>query len=394
MKEQRITIVTSDLLGYVRNGGAGTATTFLAVGLARMGHRVEALYSGPAPTVAIDPEWAQLYGRGIAVRLPPPCDERVEPELFARMRTVEHALAADPPDVVIAQDFAAPAYTALWQRHAGLAFERTLFVVLCHGTRRWAKEVSRNVRVSPEVLKESVLERASVEHADIIVGPSAYVVEWMRGHGWRLPERTLVIPYLTRSGASGERPPESAQVDSHRRVERLAFFGRLEERKGLRPFAAALNALDPRLLDGIELEFLGKPTKHWSPDRVKALLSKKAKRALRSVTFKTELDQHEALARLGRPGTLAVMPSLGETLGNTVLECLEHGIPFIATNAGGVPELVTPEDRHRVLFEPTPEGVESALRRARSIPRYRSDTAANQTKQIRYSAAQSLQRVF
>src|SRR5207248_644123 len=87
---------------------------------------------------------------------------------------------------------------------------------------------------------------------------------------------------------------------------------------------------------------------------------------LRRISFETNLDQPQALARLSRPGTLAVMPSLGETFSNAVYECLERGIPFIASNAGAPPELVAPEDRDRVLFEPSGEGVALALRRALS----------------------------
>ena len=56
------------------------------------------------------------------------------------------------------------------------------------------------------------------------------------------------------------------------------------------------------------------------------------------------------------------MPTLRENSPNTVYECLEHGIPFIASNVGGIPELVSPDDHARVLFEPTAEGVEAALR--------------------------------
>jgi glycosyltransferase involved in cell wall biosynthesis len=365
LKQQRISIVTSQLLGYTRNAGAGTATTFLAVALARTGHRVEVLYSSGAPaTATIDPEWKRLYSRaGVAIRPLLAGGERVEPELFAHMRTFERTLGAEPPDVVIAHDFAAPAYTALWQRQAGLAFEHTLFVVLSHGTRRWGKEALRSVRASPDLLEESVLECALIELADVLVSPSAYLIEWMREQGWTLPARTRVIPYLSRSGATGE-PPPAARSEGDGRVERLAFFGRLEERKGLRPFAAGLNALDPRLLEGIELEFLGKPTKQWSPARVEGLLSETARRALRGISFQTDLDQPEVLARLARPGTLAVMPSLGETFSNAVYECLERGIPFISSDAGAPPELIAAADRPRVLFPPTAEGVASALTRA------------------------------
>jgi hypothetical protein len=158
--------------------------------------------------------------------------------------------------------------------------------------------------------------------------------------------------------------PKPAPEASDGRVRRIAFFGRLEERKGLRPFLAGVNALDPRLLEEVELQFIGRATPAWTPDRIEASLSDDAKRALRAVSFETDLDQDEALARLTRAGTLAVMPSFAETFGNTVRECLDYGIPFLASNAAAIDELVAPEDRGRALFEPTREGVEAALRRA------------------------------
>src|SRR5439155_12255544 len=131
-------LVTDEILGQVRTGGIGTATTFLAVALARMGHRVELLYVGERPVARLDGEWTDLYERaGVAIRALPRSDEQTEPSCFARMRDVEHALLANPPDVVIVQDLAAPAYTALRKRQLGLAFEWTTFIVYCHGTRQW-----------------------------------------------------------------------------------------------------------------------------------------------------------------------------------------------------------------------------------------------------------------
>ena len=299
MSPRRITVVTRELLGYVRVGGAGTATTYLAVALARRGHPVDVLYVGDLPADPMTAEWARLYEEaGIAIRPLPPGDEIVQPGRFARLRAVEAALRGDVPEVVIAHDLTAPVYTALRLRQLGLAFEGTLFVVFCHGTRLWAKEVARNERVSRDVLVETALERASVELADVIVSPSAYLMAWMRDQGWQLPEQAVVIPYLTRSGATGE--PARAPAHADGRVQRLAFFGRFEERKGVRPFVAGINALEPELLEGIELDFLGRDTPVWTPERIDALLSEQAKRALRNVVFETKLDQHEALARLSR----------------------------------------------------------------------------------------------
>jgi glycosyltransferase involved in cell wall biosynthesis len=360
---KQVTLVADELLGYVKTGGLGTATSYLALGLARAGHDVELLYVGQAPSTPLAPEWARLYkSDSIQIRILERSEEAVQPPFFARMRDTELALRANPPDVVITQDLAAPAYTALRQRQLGLAFDSTLFVVYCHGTRQWITDVSRKVRVLPGALAVSVLERQSVELADVVVAPSAYVVDWMQTQCWRLPSPTVVIPHLTRAAVMNE--PKPAPEASDGRVRRIAFFGRLEERKGLRPFLAGVNALDPRLLEEVELQFIGRATPAWTPDRIEASLSDDAKRALRAVSFETDLDQDEALARLTRAGTLAVMPSFAETFGNTVRECLDYGIPFLASNAAAIDELVAPEDRGRALFEPTREGVEAALRRA------------------------------
>jgi glycosyltransferase involved in cell wall biosynthesis len=283
----------------------------------------------------------------------PRLEEDVQPSYFARSRDVEAALRENPPDVVVVQDLGAPAYTAIRLRSLGLAFEHTSFVVFCHGTRQWVTDVSRKVRVLPGAHAVTVLERLSIELADAVVSPSAYLVDWMRGQGWKLPERTWVIPHVSRASATGGRPPAPPDL---RPVERLAFFGRLEERKGVRPFVAALNALEPELLEHVDVEFIGRPTPAWPVERVRELLT------LRDVTFEPSLDQHEALDRLRRPGTLAVMPSFEENSPNVVYECLENGIPFIASNARGIRELVAPDDHDRVLFEPTEAGISNALR--------------------------------
>lgn len=358
---RRIAFVADELLGYAGNG-IGTTTAFVSVALARMGHSVEVLFVGPPPTGPVDPEWQTLYeGAGVRVRVVPRSAEVVEPAYFGRARDVEFALRADPPDVVIVQDLGAPAYTPLRLRRLGLAFERTSFVVFCHGTRQWITDVSGKVSVLPGALAVAALERASVELADVVVSPSAYLVEWMQRQGWKLPAQTFVIPHVSRAGATGT-APASARVDTSP-VSRLAFFGRLEERKGVRPFVEALNLLEPELLERVELEFLGRSTPAWPVERVTGLFSERTARALRGIVFESALDQHEVLDRLRRPGTVAVVPSFEENSPNTIYECLENGIPFLASTAAGIRELVAPEDHARVLFDPTPDGIAEALRR-------------------------------
>ncbi len=47
---------------------------------------------------------------------------------------------------------------------------------------------------------------------------------------------------------------------------------------------------------------------------------------------------------------------------NTVLECLSYGVKFIASNSGGIPELIHPNDRPMVLFEPFADDLARLLR--------------------------------
>ena len=325
---RRVTVIAHELRGFHPVGGMGTATTFLALALARSGHSVELLL-GKHPVGSIDPYWDSVYtDAGIQIRPAPPSEEFVEPWHFAKPHSIALGLAAEPPDVVIAHDLGAPAYSALRLRQAGIAFEDTLFVVFCHGTRRYIANLSPDVPFADlqTVLAISTLEQISVELADVVVSPSAYLVDWMRGQGWELPERTLVIPYFTRPGATGE-PAATTSRPNPDPLRCIAFFGRVDEKKGLRAFAAGLNAVEPERLDGLELQFVGKTTATWTRERAEGLLSDATKRALRRVSFESELDQHEALALLNRPGTLAVMPSLHDNSPNAVYECLEQGIP-------------------------------------------------------------------
>jgi hypothetical protein len=174
------------------------------------------------------------------------------------------------------------------------------------------------------------------------------MLDWMRERGWDVP-RSVVVPYFTQSDG---RPAHG----STGRIRRLVFFGRLEPRKGIEPFIDAVNLLAEGSLEHLELVFLGRETPDWPGARVRAAFSGRP-----AVRFLTDLDRPAALEFLRQPGTLAVMPSLVDNSPNVVYECLEHGIPFLAGNAGGGPELVAAEDRDRTFVEPTADAIRVAL---------------------------------
>src|SRR5262249_17834038 len=134
-------------------------------------------------------------------------------------------------------------------------------------------------------------------------------------------------------------------------IRRLAFFGQLREGKGIRIFLDALDRIDP-----VDVVFLGAPSKRWPPESILGRVPR--------ARIEPQLTREAALAELRTPATLAVMPSLLDNSPCTVLECIEHGIPFISTETGGIAELIGAEDRSRVLCGPTAGDLTAALRHA------------------------------
>jgi O-antigen biosynthesis protein len=354
MTSRRVTVVASEILGVPGTGGPGTADSLLAIALGRRGHDVELLVAPGRDIRGLSPNWERTYTES-NVRLRPLTEhEAVRPTFLAPAWHVHEALRSDPPDVVVADDWRALAYVALRSRQLGRSLPESAVVVYCHGPARVFAAAARKVPDTVERFGEEVAQRACLELADAVVSPSDWLVGWLRDHRWPLPNPVHVIQNLLQSAALGEaarRAPESP-------IRRLAFFGQLREGKGISIFLESLQMLDWQLLEGVELVFLGH-SRSWTEAQLREQLVGVAD----SIRLETRLDQTGALEELRVPGTLAVMPSLLENSPYAVAECIEHGVPFLAADVGGTPELIAVEDRARVLFPPTAEDFARALAR-------------------------------
>ena len=332
--------------------------------LARRGHPVELIVASGREIGELNPEWSRIYETaGVKITI---LDRRpgVAPSFLAPPLEVFDALISSAPDVAIVNDWRGLGWAALRARDAGLALQETAFVVHCHGPGRVLVEFARKVPDTLERFGEDVAERASVALADAVVSPSEWLLGWMRNHRWPVPGSAHVIQYPRRSAVLDEPPSQAAGGP----IRRLAFFGQLREGKGIRVFLDALHTLDP-----IDVVFLGSASKRWPPDELA--------RHAPGARVLTNLTREEALAELRAPGTLAVMPSLLDNSPNTVSECIEHGIPFVATDTGGIAELVAQADRPRVLCAPTAEALAAALRGAIAADDFRAPQPARDSSE-------------
>jgi GT2 family glycosyltransferase/glycosyltransferase involved in cell wall biosynthesis len=351
----RVCIASQEFVGPTRNGGIGTAYTSLARALAEAGHEVTCLYVDVQHTAAEEmQQWIKTYkSYGITLTLLPEITKPAlvgPPHLVKSFETFQWLRTNDRFDVIHFPECLAPGYHTLVARQQGLAFSRSTICVGVHSMTAWVMAAGQEYLNDVSELGLDFMERQSVALADMVVSPSRYMLEWIAERGWQLPAKSFVQQYVLPQSARRALP---TGAEGMREVNELVFFGRLETRKGVALFCDALDRLPAPAAGKIKaVSFLGREAV------VEGVPARQyVKRRAQRWTWKTEIisdrNQIQAMEYLRRPHCLAVMPSLDENFGLTILECLATGVPLLASAVGGIPEVVAPQDVARVCFPPT-----------------------------------------
>ncbi len=344
---RRIAIASVDIAGPYHCGGVGAAYQGLALALAEAGHEVTVVYLHPVFHQGDPREWIEYFRRrGIRfVHLPKASGggvwygSRKEASLGCYRWLREQAGLRDQPafDVIHFHDWLGLPYYSLIAKRLGLAFAGTTLCVGTHGPMRWSRLGEEALASSLEDLVVDFMERKSVELADVVVSPSQHLLQWMRDDGWTLPQRSYVSNNILQPPANRRGTETLADYS----IRELVFFGRLERRKGLAFFCDVVDRL--RLPSHAAVTFLGSDVvidRRRSLDYLRMRAASWAFQPLLLTTY----TRTQALEYLGGTGRLAVMPSQMDNSPCTVQECLEAGIPFLASDRGGIPELVHPDD--------------------------------------------------
>jgi GT2 family glycosyltransferase len=180
------------------------------------------------------------------------------------------------------------------------------------------------------------------------------MLDYARSIGWQVREGALAVP-------SALPAPQAAPPTIGQGPPEFVFFGRLEQRQGLKLFLEAARSL-PR---EVTLAFVGKETRVGSALARELIASSLGDRPF---TIHSQLDPPAALEFLSSGNRVAVMPSLVDNYPLAVLKCAAGGIPFLASNVGGIPEIVSqPELQSALLFQPTPRALAHKLQEYASL---------------------------
>lgn len=356
----RVLIVTGELAGPDFNGGIGTANRGLALALQRAGHAVDILYTrveaGQPFTFrgTFSEQVAAYRAQGVDLM----CISHDGPwdDWPAKSFRVMEAVIARSYDIVFFDDTHGAAYFSMLAKKTGSpALAATRLVVTAHSATQWICDINQAPVSSLNDIRLLEMERRSIEMADELVAPSAYILGKYRSYGWALPAQTIVRPNILPFSTDRPVPPRRTS-----KIDEIVFFGRLERRKGLWLFCEALDRLKHELGD-TKVAFLGKFTMEDAESTGYALLRRSLSWPF-SPSFLYNYDREQALAYLKGGSRIAVLPSLEDNSPCAILECLIEGIPLLASSGSGGQELIAKADHPHSLFEPTVESLTAALR--------------------------------
>jgi glycosyltransferase involved in cell wall biosynthesis/GT2 family glycosyltransferase len=360
MDRMRVCIVTADITGPIRNGGIGSAYYSLARLLADAGHHVTVLYAlGAHSEQRRIGHWVRQYRTWNITFVPMPTPSGPDLKGGVHVRTawaVYRWLAGRAFDVVHFHEWRGIGFYALHARRQGLCLRNTITVVGSHSPSLWHKEGMNELPSGVDDVELDFLERESVAMADVLWSPSRHMVQWMEAHGWQLPKRRFLQQYVMRERAT-------ATPRARHAVREFCFFGRLETRKGLDLFCAAVNRLVASGVVPERVTFLGKVA---TVDGVESgeYIARQAAGWRMPWQIISTFDRGGAMEYLRGEGRLAVLPSRLDNLPYTVLECLGARVPFVASTIGGIPEMVHADDHEGVLFALRPDALAQVLARA------------------------------
>ncbi len=345
----KVAIVSYDVPTiFGKAGGVGAFTARWASLLRKAGEAVTIVMTrSDYEPMRVDVSWRARYqseGISLVELQAPPAIETRWPEVPAMRISEIAAPVLQGFDIVYFQDWGNPAFHLVRARRFG-GSRGPVCVTVLHGPSEW--ELSSNARYPdlPADAHLAWLERYSARHSDFVVSPSRYMADHLVRLDWRFPGEVEALGLPMPEPASGAADPPSA------RIREIVCFARIEERKGIRNFSAALRHLAKELSEKPAVVLLGTAR----DELLLNSLLREIGEAGFAVRHEGSLDSDGALRYLSQKPEekLCVIPSPADNFPYAVVEAsLIRGLNVIACRGGGVPEILPGASRQ--ICDPLP----------------------------------------
>ena len=231
-------------------------------------------------------------------------------------------------------------------KKAGVIGENCITAVTMHSGQEWIYQANGKYIIdAPDWYRQACLfEQLSFENADLAFFLSHFLKAKVESFGWKT-DRALYLPYcfpIMEELLENSRDLEYPKPEIEAGKIPIAFFGRLEERKGLQTFIQAIQSLDAELAQKIHIVFCGKIVNLYT-EALRHLNSQEyIDRELGewcNYSIMNGLFSQQAVKLVSElPNAIVCLTSPEENFPNSSLEMGQLPISLIASATGGFQE--------------------------------------------------------
>jgi glycosyltransferase involved in cell wall biosynthesis len=229
------------------------------------------------------------------------------------------------------------------------------------------------------ILSRQVTQNMVVSLSNKVLCISKAVQQQFEPHLSKQPTQFPVIynalsPHLARSPQHQSQTPKLPQKQTR---YRLGYVGRLSEGKRLHDLLEAMAIVEERHANWLDLLVCGNFVDDAYEAKIKALME------IRQLRGKVHFLGYQAnLEPLYDNIDALVVPSLNEPFGRVIIEAAQAGVPTIAADSGGIPEIVD-HGVTGILFPPeNPEALADCLLETLENPDVLNTIARNAKEMI------------
>lgn len=310
--------------------GLGRAVCDLAVAQAALGHEVHVVTNslgGSDPDAVMNGVWVHRIHFPPPPKPPDDTSAVIQFNVLLVQKVVELLQAGLTPEVVHVHDW----LTALAGRAVRHLFAQALLAVTIHDTAH-GKHFGK---LTPPNQYVSFLERFVGAEAHLVICCSEHVRQELIQEYQVAPEKIAIIPCGVDTGRFAVEADLAAfsQVFSSPTDRIVLYVGRLDREKGI-----------PHLLEAMARVLLAVPEARLVIAG-KGVLQQELSETARSLQIDDRVSfvgyvQDEPLAALYRCAQALAVPSLYEPFGIVALESMACGRPVVASDVGGLREIV------------------------------------------------------